>query len=200
MSSNFNSHNMSNFNRKHEKFVGLSFDTISSTGANAAVIHYKPERGNCPNIDPNAIYLCDSGGQYYDGTTDTTRTLHFGKPSDMERKAYTLVLKGNIALERAVFPKGTTGFALDTLARQFLWNKGLDYRHGTGHGVGSYLVSHHIWCICTIFQFYADMAQNVHEGPIGIGTRAQYTEVPLSKGNVLSDGMIYSFISHISVF
>lgn len=106
---------------KQKLFVGLSFDTISSTGANAAVIHYKPERGNCSIIDPKAIYLCDSGAQYLDGTTDTTRTLHFGEPTEMERKAYTLVLKGNIALDVAVFPKGTSGFALDTLARQFLW-------------------------------------------------------------------------------
>jgi Xaa-Pro aminopeptidase len=106
---------------KHKDFVGLSFDTISSTGANAAVIHYKPERGNCSIIDPNAIYLCDSGAQYLDGTTDTTRTLHFSNPSEMEREAYTLVLKGNIALDTVVFPKGTSGFALDTLARQFLW-------------------------------------------------------------------------------
>ena len=153
--------------RKHEHFIGLSFDTISSTGANAAVIHYKPEPGNCSVIDPKAIYLCDSGAQYLDGTTDTTRTMHFGEPTEMERKAYTLVLKGVIALDTAVFPKGTSGFALDTLARQFLWKEGLDYRHGTGHGVGSYL--------------------NVHEGPIGIGTRVQYSEVPLSAGNVLSD-------------
>jgi Xaa-Pro aminopeptidase len=106
---------------KHKNFVGLSFDTISSTGANAAVIHYKPEPGNCAIIDPNAVYLCDSGAQYLDGTTDTTRTLHFGNPTEMEKKAYTLVLKGNIALDLAVFPKGTSGFALDTLARQFLW-------------------------------------------------------------------------------
>lgn len=105
----------------HKHFVGLSFDTISSTGANAAIIHYKPERGSCAVIDPKAIYLCDSGAQYLDGTTDTTRTLHFGEPTEMERKAYTLVLKGNIALDTAVFPKGTSGFALDTLARQFLW-------------------------------------------------------------------------------
>jgi len=155
------------FRSKHKHFVGLSFDTISSTGANAAVIHYKPERGNCSVIDPQAVYLCDSGAQYFDGTTDTTRTLHFGEPTEMERKAYTLVLKGNIALDVAIFPKGTSGFALDTLARQFLWEEGLDYRHGTGHGVGSYL--------------------NVHEGPIGIGTRIQYSEVPLALGNVISD-------------
>lgn len=152
---------------KGEHFVGLSFDTISSTGPNAAVIHYKPEPGNCSIIDPKAIYLCDSGAQYFDGTTDTTRTLHFGTPSEMEIKAYTLVLKGVIGLDRAIFPKGTTGFAIDAFARQHLWRQGLDYRHGTGHGVGSYL--------------------NVHEGPIGIGTRATYSEVSLSAGNVLSD-------------
>lgn len=109
------------FRSKHQNFVGLSFDTISSTGPNAAVIHYSPERGNCSVIDPKAVYLCDSGAQYLDGTTDTTRTLHFGTPTDFEQKAYTLVLKGNIALDQAVFPKGTSGFALDTLARQFLW-------------------------------------------------------------------------------
>jgi Xaa-Pro aminopeptidase len=125
---------------KGEHFVGLSFDTISSTGPNAAVIHYKPEKGNCSVIDPEKIYLCDSGAQYLDGTTDTTRTIHFGTPTEMEIKAYTLVLKGVISLDRAVFPKGTTGFALDSLARQHLWREGLDYRHGTGHGVGSFLV------------------------------------------------------------
>lgn len=121
---------------KHKNFVGLSFDTISSTGPNAAVIHYKPERGNCSVIDPNAIYLCDSGAQYYDGTTDTTRTLHFGEPTEMERKAYTLVLKGNIALDVCVFPKGTSGFSLDTLARQFLWVSLL-----LGHTFSSLLIS-----------------------------------------------------------
>lgn len=126
---------------KHEKFVGLSFDTISSTGPNAAVIHYSPQKGYCSIIDPNAIYLCDSGAQYLDGTTDTTRTFHFGKPTEMEKKAFTLVLKGLIALDTAVFPKGTSGFALDALARQHLWRHGLDYLHGTGHGVGAYLVS-----------------------------------------------------------
>lgn len=125
---------------KHERFVGLSFDTISSTGPNAAVIHYSPERGNCATIDPAAVYLCDSGAQYLDGTTDTTRTLHFGEPTSAEKEAYTLVLKGVIGLEKIVFPKGTSGLALDVLARQHLWEQGLDYRHGTGHGVGSYLV------------------------------------------------------------
>ncbi|KAK4249640.1 peptidase M24, structural domain-containing protein [Corynascus novoguineensis] len=154
------------FRKKQKDFVGLSFDTISSTGPNAAVIHYKPEPGACATIDPDAIYLCDSGAQFLDGTTDVTRTLHFGTPSAEQRKAYTLVLKGNIALDTAIFPKGTTGYAIDCLARQFLWKQGLDYRHGTGHGVGSYL--------------------NVHEGPIGIGTRKQYADAALAAGNVLS--------------
>jgi len=155
------------FRSTHQYFAGLSFDTISSTGANAAVIHYKPEPGSCAIIDPKAIYLCDSGAQYFDGTTDTTRTLHFGTPTDMEKHAYTLVLKGHIALDQARFPKGTTGLAIDGFARQFLWNEGLDYRHGTGHGVGSFL--------------------NVHEGPMGIGTRVEYSRVPLAVANVLSN-------------
>ncbi|KAL4784626.1 hypothetical protein BJX76DRAFT_347642 [Aspergillus varians] len=155
------------FRSKHELFAGLSFDTISSTGPNGAVIHYKPEKGSCSVIDPNAIYLCDSGAQYLDGTTDVTRTFHFGQPTELEKKAFTLVLKGHIGLDAAVYPKGTSGFALDILARQHLWKEGLDFLHGTGHGVGSYL--------------------NVHEGPVGIGTRVQYTEVPLAPGNVISD-------------
>ncbi|EPS39037.1 hypothetical protein H072_7191 [Dactylellina haptotyla CBS 200.50] len=155
------------FRKTKDQFVGLSFGTISSTGPNAAVIHYHPERPTAAKIDPNAIYLCDSGAQFYDGTTDTTRTLHFGTPTDMEKKAYTLVLKGMIALARTTFPKGISGYQLDPIARQFLWAEGLDYRHGTGHGVGSFL--------------------NVHEGPQGIGTRIQLSEVALELGNVLSN-------------
>ena len=150
-------------------FAGLSFDTISAVGPNAAVIHYKPEAATCSTLSVDEIYLCDSGAQYLDGTTDVTRTIHFspsGPPAN-QKHAYTLVLKGVIALATAVFPKGTTGFALDAFARRALWMEGLDYRHGTGHGVGSYL--------------------NVHEGPIGVGTRVAYSEVGLSKGNVLSD-------------
>lgn len=176
---------------KKRDFMGLSFDTISSTGANAAIIHYKPTPGACSVIDPKAIYLCDSGAQYLDGTTDTTRTLHFGEPTGMERKAYTLVLKGMIALDRAVFPKGTTGFALDVLARQFLWNEGLDYRHGTGHGVGSFLVNLCFLLDCLpAAELTSIYGQNVHEGPIGIGTRIQYSEVPLSPGMVISNGQL----------
>ncbi|KAF7561901.1 hypothetical protein G7046_g2238 [Stylonectria norvegica] len=153
---------------KQKDFVGLSFDTISSTGANAAIIHYSPERGNCPNIDPGAVYLCDSGAQYLDGTTDTTRTLHFGEPTDAEREAYTLVLKGNIALDPAsIFGQAHTQLRCDSCTANLQQKYGLDYRHGTGHGVGSFL--------------------NVHEGPIGIGTRVQYAEVALAPGNVISN-------------
>lgn len=134
-------------------FKGLSFDTISSTGTffdtilpfyicvgpNGAIIHYKPEHGTCAVIRVDQMYLCDSGGQYLDGTTDVTRTLHFGTPTAEEKDAFTRVLQGHIQLDMAVFPKGTTGFTLDILARAPLWKAGLDFRHGTGHGVGSFL-------------------------------------------------------------
>ncbi|KAI5282326.1 hypothetical protein KEM54_002838, partial [Ascosphaera aggregata] len=152
---------------KQQNFVGLSFPTISSTGPNGAIIHYEPKRGACSIIDPKAVYLCDSGAQYLDGTTDVTRTWHFGTPTEKEKFAFTMVLKGVIGLDTAVFPKGTTGYALDVLARQSLWKSGLDYLHGTGHGVGSYL--------------------NVHEGPMGVGSRVEYAQVPLAAGNVISD-------------
>ncbi|OLL25747.1 putative Xaa-Pro aminopeptidase P [Neolecta irregularis DAH-3] len=148
-----------------ENYAGLSFPTISSTGPNGAIIHYQPEKGSCAVVDPSAIYLCDSGAQ--DGTTDVTRTVHHRTPNAFEKEAYTLVLKGHISLARAVFPKGTTGFAIDVLARQHLWIQGLDYRHGTGHGVGAFL--------------------NVHEGPAGIGTRLAFSEVALDAGMVLSN-------------
>lgn len=150
-----------------EHFVGLSFPTISSTGANGAIIHYKPEKESCAIVDWSKIYLCDSGAQYKDGTTDITRTWHFQSPSKFEKRAFTLVLKGHIAIARAVFPRGTTGYTLDTLARQHLWRDGLDYFHGTSHGVGSYL--------------------NVHEAPLGIGTRITFNEVPFQVGNVISN-------------
>lgn len=148
-------------------YVGLSFPTISGVGSNAAIIHYQPQRDDCGKMDPSKVYLCDSGAQYCDGTTDTTRTLHFGTPTDEEILAYTLVLKGHVAIATAVFPKSTTGYILDVLARQYLWAYGLDYRHGTGHGIGSYL--------------------NVHEGPQGIGARPAFNETPLEPGMVISN-------------
>lgn len=155
------------FREEMENFQGLSFGTISSSGPMAAVIHYHPEEGSKEMVRKDQIYLLDSGGQYLEGTTDTTRTVHFGTPSKEEINAYTLVLKGHVALARAVFPEGSNGYMLDTFARQFLWKEGLDYRHGTGHGIGAYL--------------------NVHEGPIGIGFRAAYLQQPLQVGNLISN-------------
>ncbi|CAM0873752.1 unnamed protein product [Alopecurus aequalis] len=231
------------FRAEKEHFKGLSFPTISSVGPNAAIIHYSPEENTCAELDADKIYLCDSGAQYLDGTTDITRTVHFGKPSEHEKSCYTAmrrarainpapmqsgsrarreereqsiqpdaiypdlkmwrrrrrlcgpqipprgrlyqlqrqrsrgghgyhrslreVLKGHIALDAAVFPNGTTGHALDILARTPLWKNGLDYRHGTGHGVGSYL--------------------NVHEGPHLISFRPSARNVPLQASMTVTD-------------
>ncbi|MBS0474887.1 MAG: aminopeptidase P family protein [Proteobacteria bacterium] len=122
----------------------LSFDTISAAGPHAASPHYKvDEHSNIP-IEPGSVYLVDSGGQYADGTTDITRTVWIGpgEPSAEHKDRFTRVLKGHIALALAIFPQGTVGSQLDTLARQFLWSAGLDYAHGTGHGVGSFLAVH----------------------------------------------------------
>ncbi|KAI9324572.1 peptidase M24, structural domain-containing protein [Obelidium mucronatum] len=155
------------FRSQRENFVGLSFDTISSTGANGSIIHYKPEHGTCKTITADEMYLCDSGAQYLDGTTDCTRTHHFGTPTAFEKEAYTRVLKGHIQIDLAVFPVGVTGYVIDVLARTALWRAGLDFRHGTGHGVGHYL--------------------NVHEGPHGIGMRIAYNDVPLEKGMTVTN-------------
>ncbi|MGO1118761.1 aminopeptidase P family protein [Rhodovibrionaceae bacterium A322] len=120
----------------------LSFDTISATGPNAAICHYRVNETSNRPIDPQDVYLVDSGGQYLDGTTDVTRTIAVGQPSEEVRRRFTLVLKGHIALARVRFPEGTSGSQLDALARQFLWQEGLDFDHGTGHGVGAYLSVH----------------------------------------------------------
>lgn len=122
----------------------LSFDTISAAGPNAASPHYRVSEESNLRIEPNSIYLVDSGGQYLDGTTDITRTVWVGpgEPTAEHKDRYTRVLKGHIALALAVFPKGTAGSQLDVLARQYLWQAGVDYAHGTGHGVGSFLSVH----------------------------------------------------------
>jgi Xaa-Pro aminopeptidase len=122
----------------------LSFDTISGAGPNGAVVHYRVSQETNRTLEPNSIYLCDSGGQYLDGTTDVTRTMWVGpdEPTAEMKDRFTRVLKGHIALARAVFPLGTRGSQLDTLARQYLWAAGVDYAHGTGHGVGSFLAVH----------------------------------------------------------
>lgn len=156
---------LTSFRQQEEAFQGLLFATISATGANAAVIHYKPEKGLCSVIDPSKIYLVDTGAQFLDGTTDTTRTVHFTEPTQEQKDNYTLVLKGNLALGDLKFPEETYGFFIDSIARQFLWGKNLDYGHGTGHGVGAFL--------------------NVHEGPIGISPRSNFNM--LKEGNLISN-------------
>ena len=120
----------------------LSFDTISGAGPNGAIVHYRVTPETNRRLAPGALYLVDSGGQYADGTTDVTRTVAIGAPTAEMRRHFTLVLKGHIALATARFPAGTTGSQIDALARMALWADGLDYDHGTGHGVGSYLSVH----------------------------------------------------------
>ena len=122
----------------------LSFDTISGAGPNGAIVHYRVSEETCRVLEPGSVYLVDSGGQYPDGTTDITRTVWIGpgQPDAEVRDRYTRVLKGHIALAVQTFPAGTTGSQLDTLARQHLWAAGIDYAHGTGHGVGSFLSVH----------------------------------------------------------
>src|SRR3546814_596613 len=117
----------------------LSFDTIAGAGPNGAIVHYRVSAASNRTLGQGELFLLDSGGQYPDGTTDVTRTIAIGEPSAEMRRRFTLVLKGHIALARARFPKDTTGSQLDAVARYALWQEGLDYDHGTGHGVGSYL-------------------------------------------------------------
>jgi Xaa-Pro aminopeptidase len=130
------------FRKEGKYFRDLSFPTISGAGSNGAIVHYRASRETERPLEPGTLYLLDSGAQYLDGTTDITRTIAIGKPSDEMRENFTRVLKGHIALATARFPKGTTGAQLDGFARRALWQVGLDYDHGTGHGVGSYLSVH----------------------------------------------------------
>jgi Xaa-Pro aminopeptidase len=143
----------------------LSFDTIAGAAANGAVVHYRPTRRLAKTVVRGSLLLVDSGAQYLDGTTDVTRTVAIGEPSEEMRQRFTLVLKGHLALGRVRFPSGTSGSSLDVLARAALWSAGLDYDHGTGHGVGSYL--------------------GVHEGPQGISKRPSM--VALRPGMIVSN-------------
>ncbi|GEQ99383.1 Xaa-Pro aminopeptidase [Iodidimonas gelatinilytica] len=133
---------LESFRKKRDGFCDTSFDTISGAGSNGAICHYRVSEESSRPLTPGELYLVDSGGQYPDGTTDITRTVPVGTVGDEEKDRFTRVLKGHIALARARFPKGTTGAQLDAIARKPLWDVGLDYDHGTGHGVGSYLAVH----------------------------------------------------------
>jgi Xaa-Pro aminopeptidase len=133
---------LSGFRSQQDLYKGDSFAAIVGYKSNGAIVHYHAEEATCATIKNEGMLLIDSGGQYLDGTTDITRTICFGAPTKEQKEHYTLVLKGNIALQTSNFPKGTTGVQLDVLARMNLWNAGLNYGHGTGHGVGFFLRVH----------------------------------------------------------
>jgi Xaa-Pro aminopeptidase len=155
----------------------LSFGSISAAGPNGALPHYRVTKKSNRKIETGTLYLIDSGGQYLDGTTDVTRTVAVGTPTAEMKDRFTRVLKGHIALARARFPEGTMGVQLDTLARQSLWEAGLDYDHGTGHGVGAYL--------------------SVHEGPQNISKRP--ITVPLRPGMIVSNEPGYYKVGHYGI-
>ncbi|HEY9090101.1 aminopeptidase P family protein [Parasphingorhabdus sp.] len=157
---------LAEFRGQSDKLMDLSFRTISGAGPNGALCHYSVNEKTNRKIETGTLYLVDSGGQYRDGTTDVTRTMAVGEPTDEMIKRYTQVLQGHIALAKAVFPEGTTGGQLDILARQYLWADGVDYAHGTGHGVGAYL--------------------SVHEGPQRIAAFGGFNE-PLVAGMICSN-------------
>ena len=156
--------------RENPELRDLSFDSISGAGPNGAIVHYRSSEKTNRKLEMNSIYLIDSGGQYVDGTTDITRTVVIGEPTEEMRDRFTRVLQGHIAIATAVFPKGTRGSQLDSFARRPLWEAGLDYAHGTGHGVGSFL--------------------SVHEGPQRIspvGSAQAGGDEPLVPGMILSN-------------
>jgi Xaa-Pro aminopeptidase len=157
------SNRLHEFRAEQDAFIGDSFPAISGYKGNGAIIHYKVTPETDTELYPDGIYLIDSGGQYLDGTTDITRTLTLGTPTEEQVKMYTLVLKGHIGLAKLKFPEGTRGNQLDVMARQPLWQHGLNFRHGTGHGVGFFM--------------------NVHEGPqsIGPGNTGKYA-IPMKAG------------------
>ncbi|CAL79317.1 Putative aminopeptidase P [Bradyrhizobium sp. ORS 278] len=155
---------LESFRRDTGALKDVSFPTISGTGPNGAIVHYRVTRKSNRRIMTGDLLLIDSGAQYQDGTTDVTRTIAVGAPTTEMRDRFTRVLRGHLAIARALFPDGTTGAQLDTLARQFLWQAGIDFEHGTGHGVGSYL--------------------SVHEGPARI---SKLGTTPLKRGMILSN-------------
>ncbi|XP_073343186.1 xaa-Pro aminopeptidase 2 [Pagrus major] len=149
---------VNNMRSKQKDSRGPSFETISASGPNAALAHYSPTEESSRRLTVDEMYLVDSGGQYLDGTTDITRTVHWGTPTDMQREAFTRVLMGNIEISRTIFPSGTRGANMEMLGRRALWQVGLNYGHGTGHGVGNYF--------------------GVHEWPVGFQTN----NIPFRSG------------------
>ncbi len=158
---------LAEYRAQENNYFGESFPAIVGFNGNGAIIHYRPNKESSSTISKKGILLCDSGAQFFEGTTDITRTFAFGSPTKEQKKAYTLVLKGHIGLAMAKFPKGTKGVQLDILARQPLWSENMNYGHGTGHGVGHFL--------------------NVHEGPQGFDAGNS------ARGkNILKAGMVTS--------
>ena len=164
------------FRRESELLRDVSFPTISGAGPNGAIVHYRVTRKTNRKIVPGELFLIDSGAQYQDGTTDITRTVMVGDASHEVRDRFTRVLKGHIAIARAVFPDGVSGSQLDSFARTHLWAAGLDFDHGTGHGVGSYL--------------------SVHEGPARI---AKLGTSALMRGMILSNEPGYYKTGHYGI-
>ncbi len=156
---------LTEYRSRQELYVGESFETIAGYGPHGAIVHYSATPESSSTVQPKGLLLIDSGAQYLDGTTDITRTIAVGTPTEAERHDFTLVMKGHIALATAIFPEGTRGDQLDAFARQFLWKEGLSYLHGTGHGVGHFL--------------------NVHEGPQSI--RLNHVPVALRPGMLTSN-------------
>lgn len=156
---------LTRYRSQQELYVDESFETIAGYGPHGAIVHYSATPESSLTVKPEGLLLIDSGAQYLDGTTDITRTIAVGTPTDAERHDFTLVMKGHIALATAIYPEGTRGDQLDALARQFLWKEGLSYLHGTGHGVGHFL--------------------NVHEGPQSI--RLNHVPVALRPGMLTSN-------------
>lgn len=156
---------LQSFRKEQEGYMGDSFNTISAYGENAALPHYSADENSNAVLKPKGLYLVDSGGQYFEGTTDITRTVAVGPLTDEEKTDFTLVLKGHIALAKAKFPYGTHGAQIDILARGAMWQHGINYGHGTGHGVGHFL--------------------NVHEGPQSI--RPQDNGIAIEKGMITSN-------------
>lgn len=150
---------------RQDKFRGISFDTIAAYGAHGAIVHYEPTKESNVKLQKEGLLLLDSGAQYLDGTTDITRTIALGPLTEEQKRVYTLVLKGHIQLQMLKFPHGASGTQLDAVARMAMWGQGMNFMHGTGHGVGSYLC--------------------VHEGPHQI--RMEYRPAPLLPGMVVTD-------------